>query len=388
MGTLHAQENKKKLDRSKTDATFNPCESCNIHIKDVVIFDNGKMTLEMFRIEDYNRFRSMDTILMNFRKDIGFYKDSLEADGVGNVRIDYVLNAKTNIRKIRFKKYPSDGQSFVKRNNEVSKLKVEQDTVHIIIENEWIVADRRYMQRHNGNPVFEYTQQATFVVNNYYDVDKVETGGKSMAQIMDTLQQAKQRWVTGKKNGYVRAASSIYRLNNQPPLPRYRAFAGIIKSESDYWPLQTKSDYLTLDFNMGAGLVRNTIAPTIDLGITLMTGRPNRHDENKNYNFYKLGISPYFFFDKNAQGNYTANTNMFVTLVAGGKLDDNYMGLQNRKTAFGIGYLALSKGNYFKGTTMKIFTDIQLPHGVTISPELIATDNFKQFFPGLTLKIF
>jgi hypothetical protein len=32
--------------------------------------------------------------------------------------------------------------------------------------------------------------------------------------------------------------------------------------------------------------------------------------------------------------------------------------------------------------------NIRLKHMISVSPEIIATDNFQQIFPGVTLKIF
>jgi hypothetical protein len=56
---------------------------------------------------------------------------------------------------------------------------------------------------------------------------------------------------------------------------------------------------------------------------------------------------------------------------------------------FGVGYLFARSGGYFKGVTTKVFFNITLmKKGLTLSPELIITNDFREVFPGLTLKVF
>lgn len=395
-GTLFAQTTDMHTLPSRTESTFNPCIPCYIHIKDVVMLKDKKMVLELFRIEDYALLKNMDSILMNFRKDIAFYKDSLESNNMGNVRIDYVYNLKNNTRKIRFNKYPAEGQSFVKVNNDVSRLKIEQDTVHIVIENEMPLKEAMFIKVKGPGKellnIFPYSIQLTFTLNNYTDVDQIIADKVEMKRIVDTLEEAKRPLASGKR-GHVGVVSSVYRpyLSESvkkawsPALVRYKQYNGVIKDELDNG--YNTHDYLTADFNMGLGLIRNTLAPSADLGLQLLLGY-KKYRSSKNHNVLGLYFQPIFFFDKNSNGDYITNTNAFVNLHWGEEMDNDLMGLKLRRTTFGVGYLVLSKGNYFKNTTMKVFLDLQLAHGVTLSPELIATDNFKQIFPGFTLKIF
>lgn len=386
-GKLCAQEAQlNKAPKTKTDATFDPCQTCNVHIKDMVYLKDGKMLLELFRYEDYALLKGLDTILADMKKDIAFYKDSIDAE-TGSVRIDYVVGKPSNTRKIRFRKYPADGRSFVARNGDISRLKMEQDTIHIIIESELEVKSAYFAEKHNGNHMYPYVVEATFTLNNYTDIDHIIADKIELRRIIDTLADAKQHLLHNRRH-YIRAASAIYKPYNGPYEQRYREFCGIFTNENESWQLQKSPDYLTADFNIGLGLVRNTLTPSLDAGISLIKGRSNRFTDDKHYMFYTLFASPYFFFNKNEHGDYITNTNMFINFKFGSKENDNYMGLKNRKAALGIGYLAISKGDYFKGTTLKLFMDIQLPHGITLSPELITTDNFKQIFPGITFKVF
>lgn len=378
---------------TKTDLTFNPCEKCYIRIKDIVLMKDERMTLELFRIEDYDLFKNMDSILMSLYKDVAFYKDSLEGNGTDNVRIDYVYNLKNNTRKIRFRKYAANGQSFVRQNNDVSKLKIEQDTIHIVLENTMPLEQATYIKIKGSMgkqllSTFPYSVQATFVLNNYTDIDRLIANKAEIRRIIDTLKEAKKPLQN--KKGYIRAVSSVYRpyLSGytkehwRPAIVKYRQFTGIIKDESDYGGA---TDYLTVDMNVGVGLLRNTLAPTADLGLQIVRNR--RKYDPKTSNTYGLYFQPIFLFEKNSSGNYITNTNGFVNVRFGEQTNEE--GCKRPITrAFGAGYLILNKGDYFKKNTFKVFMDLQLNKDIRISPELIITDNGKQVFPGLTLKVF
>ena len=383
-GGIFAQTSSPKPTRSKTDITFNPCVSCYIHIKDIVYLKEGRMIIDLNTTKDYVSFHNMDSLLISFRKAIAFYKDSLEANGTGHVRIDYVINPKADIRKIRFKKYPPDGSSFVEKNGDVSMLKLEQDTVRIILEKEQQVDDKWYIKRHNGSTTFQYAIQATFLLNNYTDVDKLIADKAGLKRIIDTMEQAKKEYAAG-ENGYISAMTTFYKPYATTG-QRYRKFASILNDENDY-SSNRKSDYLTGLFNMGVGLTRNTFTPSVDLGLQIIKGWPSSKGVEQ-YRYYSAFLSANYFFSNNSSGDYLTHMNVFANFMYGTKYDTEFDGLQNKKAAIGIGYLIHPEGNYFKKTTLKVFMEIQLPRGITVCPELIATNDFKQIFPGITVKLF
>lgn len=92
-----------------------------------------------------------------------------------------------------------------------------------------------------------------------------------------------------------------------------------------------------------------------------------------------LTTSSYSLFEKTATGAYEILPNNFVNLSYG----------ENNDVSAGVSYLYWRDGNYFKGLTTKLFFNVTLlKKGLTLSPEVIFTDDFKQIFPGLTLKVF
>ena len=119
-GKLFAQsqeldEYKKIGNWSKTEKTFNATLLPNF--RDFVYLKDGKMILDMINVSDYKYLDKIDSILGQFKKDIAFYKDSLE-NGTGSVRIDYLINSSREYRQIRFKKHQPEGDIFVNRHGE------------------------------------------------------------------------------------------------------------------------------------------------------------------------------------------------------------------------------------------------------------------------------
>jgi hypothetical protein len=364
------------MSRSKTDRTFN-VDPDNVNIRDFVTLKDARMILELRWLEDYKDFGNMDSLLRGFMNDIAFYKDSLRANPTAHVRIDYVLNSDYSFKKIRFKLYNADGNIFMAQNGDISKLKFEQDTVRIIIQKSL----RGVKAGQVGPCGFPYSIQATFLLGNYTDIERV-LANKDLDGVMSTLEKESQS-TKDKGTVYHRPMSIVYEpyYTSSSRLKRYKR---LMTNEYDlYGP--SASDKLVIDVGAGAGLVRNTVAPMANIGITLQMRTYGRYLD---HNFFSLTVTPYYVFEKDAEGNFLVKDNWFVNAIVGSVYKQNAFGWVGKKGDFGVGYLFAQKGNYFKNTTMKIFTEIQLVKGLTVVPELIATDNFKQIFPSFTVKIF
>ena len=355
-------EYKKMQNWSKAEKTFTATVLPNF--RDFVYLQNGKMILDMINVQDYQYLNNLDSILIQFRKDIAFYKDSLE-NGTGNVRIDYVLNAAKEYKQIRFKKYPPEGDIYVNRHGETERLKLEQDTIRILIQN--IVGPPKSATFNWSS--FIHPIQATIVLNNYTDIDKVIADKAMLHHIIDTLTSV--RTARESKNPYKFPSTCIYRpyyVTSDSVLKKYGnkihfvKYNKIIKREfGQFATYDLPSHHLAAYGNIGAGLVRNTLTPNADLGISYI-------------NYYRR--------------EYSVSDNWFINIESGSSYDDQMLGVKIRGFSVGAGYLAVEKGNYFKGTTVKVFASVRLMSGIRICPELIATNNFKQVFPGITVKIF
>lgn len=378
-------EEKKINVPSPTEANFNmPAEFVNI--RDYAYLpNNAKMIVELVNAEQYKELANVNEVISKMLREISFYKDSLE-NGIGSVRIDYAVDEEFPFNKIRFARHTADGDIFMTRTDEVSHLKLDQDTVRIYVRH-------KPLRQPYGNgrryPMYAYNfYQVTFCVNNYTDMAKVAADTTTLRHALDTLYSTKRRSTLA--NPHINPSSSRYNpyATQTDVTPRwaslsnvlFKQYGGLVMSDNARnWDAIRRTDLITMDVNFGMGLVRNYLAPYAEAGFALI--RKNRRPYHGEYYQYKYGISvsSYFFFEKNASGNFDMHPNNFVNF---------YMG-EGKETSFGAGYLYWSSGNYFTGTTAKIFLNVKMvKKGLTLTPEVIATDNFKQFFPGLTLKVF
>ncbi len=368
----------KAMSRTKTQQTFNANEN-QIYIKDYVTLKNGRMIMELCDLKDYNDMKNLDSILKNFICDISFYRDSLADNPTGSVRIDYVLNSEYSFKKIRFKKYNADGSSFLNNNGEISKLKFGQDTVRIVFQK----SRQGISKQKNTTCSIPYSMQVTFVIGNYYDVERI-VADSILKKVVDTLEKIsysekrmKYTWahpLTIIYNPYYYGKNSLKKYNM------------ISDNEYDiYTPANLERRKLLIDGNIGLGLVKNTICPMADIGIEYVR-KTGGH--SKDYDFYRLSATPYYFFRNDAQGNTIVDDNWFVNFTLGSVYDGNEYTWLGKKACFGFGYLFSQKGDYFKNTTFKLYTELTIVPRVTIVPEIIFTNNSKQIYPGITLKVF
>jgi hypothetical protein len=146
-------------------------------------------------------------------------------------------------------------------------------------------------------------------------------------------------------------------------------------------------DRVSLLGNIGAGLVRNKLSPFAEVGLEYRNYFVNGKDD---YSTTALYISPYFLFNQGTDGKYRTYTNWFVNAELGSFFSKNndLMGLYLKRMTLGGGYLLNPDKIHFQKTTFKLFMNYQLPKGITISPEVIFTNNLKNIFPGITVKVF
>lgn len=137
---------------------------------------------------------------------------------------------------------------------------------------------------------------------------------------------------------------------------------------------------------IGVGLVRNQITPVMDFNV-MLRWKTSKHD-------FKIGpgISVNYFFEKDSNG-YHVFPNTFGKIEFFMKRENSAKILSdstknnsnsNRWFSIGVSYLLDASGDYFNGTTVKLFWTYDLGK-VNLSPELIITDDWKTFFPGIKI---
>lgn len=316
--------------------------------------------------------------MLQMRRDLAFYKDSLEDMNGGNVRIDYLLHPTQYHKEIRIKKYSPDGDIFVQRPGELSRLKIEDDTVRIIMS---IPRDPRWKITDDASE--DRFIQVTFCLNNYTDIDDIAKDKEMLNHIIDTLAKTSaSKWPLGS------TASVIYRpylnTDKHSKSMRMQKTRGVLEDERFVY---ASLDKIVIGGSIGAGLLRNTLTPVSEINLEYQY-HSKVLNQQKYYSFVKLSATHYFLFSTDIKGHNIVSDNGFINLEFGKQQDAKFFGAGCRRASVGIGYLSLSEGGYFQNLTMKAFTNIEIVRGLTICPEFIFTNNFKQIFPGITLKIF
>ncbi len=380
--------------RSKTDEHFNMPQTF-INVRDYVYLrDKAKMIIELNNPEQYKELKNMHELLLTAMREIAFYRDSLE-NGSGSVRIDYAVDEAFPFSKIRFKKHPPDGDIFMNRQNDIARLKVEQDTVRIYVRHNPVL-ERNNDTRNNPRKNYRYNvnharmYQITFCVNKYTDLIKLAEDKTLLSNISDTLLTTRKKEYLSNPFSYPSSASfrpfgpdTIAKggCNTCAEQKRFKLYSGLsVLEDPGYHGIIRRSDVITMEGNFGTGLIRNAFAPMAEVGIVLV--KQGRRMYNDRYLQTSIGafVSSYYIFERNTNNEFSLKDNVFVNLkIANDK----------REKSVGVGYLLSGKGNYFRGVTTKVFFDIRmLKNGLTLSPEIIFTNDFKQIFPGLTLKVF
>ena len=142
-------------------------------------------------------------------------------------------------------------------------------------------------------------------------------------------------------------------------------------------PLDTISPHsFNIYGSFGAGLVRNTLAPTVHLQMQF------KHKE-----LYSFGVqsSSFFFFSQNTDGDYNVFRNTFAGLEFMlnfsplSKSDDHWNGI-------GLSYLIEARGRVFSEPAGMIYYRRKFKN-FSLMPGLILDDQAKDVWPVITIRL-
>ena len=370
------------MNETPADRIFNTSKYLMRH-RHVAYLENGnKMTIELFYLDDYATLKNIDSLVRTVMQEIAFYKDSLDDLGTDNVRIDYAYTRDNRFKKIRFKRYNA-GNSFASLNGNVSALKLNQDTIRIKISNEEAhiyrcpSAAERWKQAEKTHPV-----QITFVLNSYSDINELAKRG--------VLNRIKDTFITRVNAENSLKNSSRYSTIFYSPYAQEDLF--VLKKdyllsdegEEGSRAMLAKSDVITGTFAVGAGLVRNKIAPNLNFGLSLNIRKPGTNDD---YKMYGVHASPYYFFNKQYDGKYRTYISWFIN-ASYGNIYSSKSDSKFNEVSFGLGYLINPDGAIFQKQTVKGFFNFVFRNNLAISPEVIATNNFRNIIPAVSFRFF
>lgn len=367
---------------SRTELNFNS-QSEFIQHKHMVSLEKGvKIIFEISDIRDYDVIQNLDSIVSEVNRDISFYKDSLSGDDYQNVRIDYVADNSYKNRQMRFTRYPHTSYIFIQKKGELSKLKIEPDTIRLRIYRAFTLDNITKGEYKRQSFRTTFPVQVTILLNNFTDLETLRSE-TDLNKMIDTISKFTAPRTSREKRGYwsyKTTAQMDYKQNNKASNVRMQ-----YGFPNEYGYIREPGRHLNFYGNIGVGLVRNKLAPMGEAGLEYrwywVKGEPN-------YASVAIFTAPYFLFEKNIDGTYHTYDSWFINAAVGEFAEMKNVGKGDQKMFMGVGYLVNPNGMAFRNTTMKLFMSIRLMNVITVAPELIATDNFKSIFPGITVKVF
>ena len=326
-------------------------------------FDLGKgnrLRLELQDIDDMDHFMNIDSLLMVFLNDMKIFKDSL-GDLLASHRIDYVSDP-SGKKKIRIQSTHPVATSYLLDQGEPAALKLEQDTINIII-----ISPAPYTDRRKGQESLHYDRLSIYL-NQYPELVNYITGGLN----------ERIRWLQKNVNGMWSPDKDGYKVVKDPGITALRPKGYTLSGPGN--------DYLGSETYLSLGNYKNYFVPSFGVGAGLHFNTPGVKRA--------IGIlwEPNFVFSNNTQGHLQTYRNDFLVLSYMEEKKKGYSifhELVHLSPTVSLAYLISRKGEYFDDHTFRLgvgglrFFD----NGMVVEPCLFFHDLFKETTPGLKLSL-
>lgn len=326
------------------------------HLQNRFWIDLGKgnrICLELEDEQDLERFTNIDSLLMVFLADMRPFNDSL-SDPLSWHLIDYVVDAGGK-KKVRLQSFHPSASSFLLDQAEPAALRLEQDTIQIVLESPATTG-----RRHDGIR----QDRLSLYLNNYHEMSNYITGGLN----------EKIRWLQKNVNGYWVRDKNSYRAEKDPsisaPLP-----AGYIHVSNDQL-------YTIIQVNMGN--YKNYFAPSFSLGVGLSF---KRGESTRRFMFM---WQPLFLFGTNAQGHMQTYRNEFVIVnIFRDWNEPRPVYYINFDPSVSFGFMVRRDGEFFQKNSyfLGIGHVNLLKHAIELQPGMYFHDFFKEATPSIKLNL-
>lgn len=323
----------------------------------------NKLQLELTDITDLSRAINIDSVLQVFFTDISPMKDSF-TDPLTSKRIDYSVDDKGR-KKIRFQQFAPKGASFLVNKNELSSLRTEQDTIHIIsyINN---AAEPEDLVSHKDKRYYHYT----FYLNDVNEL-KEYFNNNTLNEKMNILRNSiNTKWKSAPGTGtyFLKRDNSITAL-------RPKGFSR-----------QQSRDYLVLLGSASIQNYKNYFVPSLSLGAKIVLSNSLRTFKRE------IGLywEPNFLFSRDSSGKLNTYRNDFLTLTfsQGGITDHDPIKQFSFSADFSLGWLKKQKGDVFDKNTFRLgMGKIQMLK-TSVEPCLYFNNFFKGVTPGIRITQF
>jgi hypothetical protein len=326
-----------------------------------ISLDNGNnVRIELDELDDFVKLVNIDSILGRLVNDLDQIKDTI-GNPQYSTTINYAVDEKKG-NKLSFYQHIPDRSDFIFANNEVSALKLNQDTVIITGQSLHVVKDKK-----NHAQMVNRTYKLSFYLNYLKDLRSYQNGILQTAFLQMKQDIEKQR----KKMKAKEDMKGNYSIAGQ-------RVSGAVSSKA------TASDFLSPYAGVSLQNYTSYFVPSFNLGAVVTFNRKllYRHE-------FGLIWEPFYFFEKDSKGKIQALRNEFLTLTYGYGLLKGQDPKKNISMTFVISfsYLIKRKGDYFEPQSFRIGGGkLVLFSGKTsIEPLFYFHDFFRGVSPGLKL---
>jgi len=312
----------------------------------IALGKKNRLRLDLLDQKGLAKLPDVDSLLHVFIQDMEPFKDSL-ADEMSTKTIDYRIDAPGR-KKIRIQQFKAKGPSFVLDKEDLSALKLEQDTVYILTN----------------------SYRITLFINQLGRLPSLVNG--TIDAKIHTLQQSKNRkdWVHNENNNRVH-------LRTDKDITARRPWGDRIQP----------NDQLLISPSMSIQNYKNYFVPSFNLGMLFILNNSTSVADKSRYK-YKIGAywEPHFLFSNN-QGKLQTFRNDFITLTFGfGPKDPSVQEKSSLLNEISLSYLVGNKGGFYDKNTFRLGLDkIVLFKNTSIEPLLYFNNFFKNVTPGLRI---
>ncbi|RYY87729.1 MAG: hypothetical protein EOO15_11040 [Chitinophagaceae bacterium] len=353
---------------SRADAIFNSPPPLGLPHQFTFGLGNGNsMRIELVDLRQLNRINDLDSLFRAVWNSLQPFYDSLSKPLV-NRRVDYRIGSASDVQ-LRIQEYPQEGSFFRIRSGDTSQVKVEQDTLRILMFSadtvngvQPFVVGGRYLVSSAQVPF-----SVMLLLNNITDMGKLSAADLHWA--LTHLKEELGRNLRNNRSSYWTRFSAAYDVTTRrkinPGGVRPRGAASIAPN-----------------VQVGLQFVRGAWLPSAGVGIEFMLRR-----NETNVHHYRILWEPHFDFSRNADGDVKMQRNDFATLQYHHR--QSRPGTRNPtfSQSFSIGYLRHRRGGMFEDNTFKFSLPGLETKNLMLEPQFYFNNFFKNFSPSLKLTL-
>ena len=337
---------------------------------DFLLANGNRMVLELSKADQLYTLPDPDSILRIVWRALQPFRDSLSRPLV-NRRIDYVFTYVDD--KVRIIEHPQNADIYRIKDNDITQLKVEQDTLRIkLYDNSPQVLTKRAKEK----KYVTYPYFIMLLLNNINDVSSF--GADELVKGMRLLKNdlVKNRRITDAKVSYTRH----YALYD---VAKGKRIAPVKDKDIAFRRHNTIVPFIPMGFQYARG----AWVPSTGVGIEWEMHQSQWANRTSS-RYLRLYWEPLFDFRRDVANKLITNMNSFLTF----KLTNNAREAATKNivfaTNFSIGYLVNRRGYLFEKNTVKFSLPGMQMKNVLLEPEFIFNKFFRSFSPSLKLSLY